>query len=577
MGIMLSFIDNNLVQDIFNSNEFKGWLLSKRWFGDKSALSNLEFKINLNYFEILSERILLTVIDIQKPEYKKSYFIPLIYYEKIQEILEPNEISNKKKILTLTVNTFSKKIVLNIEGEQKIFTVNLVEGEYCLFFWKKILFDKDISESFPSRSLDLTLYTEQFQDEADMKKVQNLIETSLYPDRYSLSLTQLGGGNTTNTLFLLSILNNRMPDQEPITYVLKSYKEYLESLEPTTLFVLVKNSFPNAPKIYGTIKLRDKETIGILEDVPNVGNLGNIYWNELNNMVNNVFKDINGNYSQLSEKSNISQIIKENCYETLKVSAEIGNYIKRLHESLIYPEREEYNLESVESNNYLASYTEKLNSMISELQNTMNLQTESSFFNLPKISSILIDIKDIIQSFQDEFKETKINIQPVHQDLHMEQILYNKIDDQYQYYFIDFEGDPQLTFTEKKGKFPIEKDLASFLRALSYIKFNTFLKFIEKKVIRKDKYEVPEEILYNIIFRRAARPINKTLDVVLNVLNIWESKLIGKILKNLNAHYTLITYFYIERALHELNYEMLFRPSKIIVPILGLKEIIDKS
>ncbi len=577
MGIMLSFIDNNLVQDIFNSNEFKGWLLSKRWFGDKSALSNLEFKINLNYFEILSERILLTVIDIQKPEYKKSYFLPLIYYEKIQEILEPNEISNKKKILTLTVNTFSKKIVLNIEGEQKIFTVNLVEGEYCLFFWKKILFDKDISESFPSRSLDLTLYTEQFQDEADMKKVQNLIETSLYPDRYSLSLTQLGGGNTTNTLFLLSILNNRMPDQEPITYVLKSYKEYLESLEPTTLFVLVKNSFPNAPKIYGTIKLRDKETIGILEDVPNVGNLGNIYWNELNNMVNNVFKDINGNYSQLSEKSNISQIIKENCYETLKVSAEIGNYIKRLHESLIYPEREEYNLESVESNNYLASYTEKLNSMISELQNTMNLQTESSFFNLPKISSILIDIKDIIQSFQDEFKETKINIQPVHQDLHMEQILYNKIDDQYQYYFIDFEGDPQLTFTEKKGKFPIEKDLASFLRALSYIKFNIFLKFIEKKVIRKDKYEVPEEILYNIIFRRAARPINKTLDVVLNVLNIWESKLIGKILKNLNAHYTLITYFYIERALHELNYEMLFRPSKIIVPILGLKEIIDKS
>jgi len=577
MGIMLSFIDNNLVQDIFNSNEFKGWLLSKRWFGDKSALSNLEFTINLNYFEILSERILLTVIDIQKPEYKKSYFLPLIYYEKIQEILEPNEISNKKKILTLTVNTYSKKIVLNIKGEQKIFTINLVEGEYCLFFWKKILFDKNISETFPSRSLDLTLYTEQFQDEANMKKVQNLIETSLYPDRYSLSLTQLGGGNTTNTLFLLSILNNRMPDQEPITYVLKSYKEYLESLEPTTLFVLVKNSFPNAPKIYGTIKLRDKETIGILEDVPNVGNLGNIYWNELNNMVNNVFKDINGNYSQLSEKSNISQLIKKNCYETLKVSDEIGNYIKRLHESLIYPEKIEYNLESVESNNYLASYTEKLNSMISELQNTMSQQTETSFFNLPKINSILIDIKDIIQSFQDEFKETKINIQPVHQDLHMEQILYNKIDDQYQYYFIDFEGDPQLTFTEKKGKFPIEKDLASFLRALSYIKFNTFLKFIEKKVVRKDKYEVPEEILYNIIFRRAARPINKTLDVVLNVLNIWESKLIGKILKNLNAHYTLITYFYIERALHELNYEMLFRPSKIIVPILGLKEIIDKS
>ncbi|MFX1315788.1 MAG: hypothetical protein ACFE9T_07985 [Promethearchaeota archaeon] len=577
MVIMLKYLDKNLVHGIFNSNEFKGWLLSKRWFGDKSALSNLEFKIILNYFEIISERILLTIIDVQKPEYTKSYFLPLICYEKIQDILEPSEKDNKKSVLTLTVNTFSKKIVLDIETEQEIFTINLVEGEYCLFFWKKILFDKDISETFPSRSLDLTLYLEQFQDEKNMKKVQNLIETSLYPDRYSLSLTQLGGGNTTNTLFLLSISNNRTPDQEPFSYVLKSYKEYLESLEPTTLFVLVKNQFPNAPKIYGTIKLKGKETIGILENVPNIGNLGDIYWTELNNMINAVFQDINGDYSNLIEKSSVSRAIQENCIETLKVSNEIGKYIKKLHESLIYTEEEGYNLESVESHDYLESYTKKLKSMISELQKIMTIQTETSFFNLPKINSILFDIQDIIETLRTDFKETQIQIQPVHQDLHMEQILYNKIDDQFQFYFIDFEGDPQLRYTKKKGKFPIEKDLASFLRALSYIKFNTFLKFIEKNVIKKEKYEVPEEILYNIIFRRTARPLNKILDVILNFLNIWESKLIAIILKNLNTDYTLITYFYIERALYELNYEILFRPSKIIVPILGLKEIIDKS
>jgi len=51
----------------------------------------------------------------------------------------------------------------------------------------------------------------------------------------------------------------------------------------------------------------------------------------------------------------------------------------------------------------------------------------------------------------------------------------------------------------------------------------------------------------------------------------------GKILKNLKADYILITYFYIERALHELNYEILFRPNMTIIPILGLKEIIEKS
>ena len=573
---MFKFFDKNVIQGLCNSNEFKGWLLSRRWFGDKSALSNLEFNVSLIYFEVIAERIFLTIIEVETAEYSKTYFVPLMYYEKVEEILDPAE-KTRENVLKLTENTFSKKMAITIENEQKVITLNLLEAEFCLFFWKNMLFDANISEKFPSMELELTLYTKQFEDEINMKKVQNLIEAGLYTDRYEFSIEQLGKGNTTNILFLLSISNRREPKQQPISYVLKSYKDYSVSLEPSTLFVLVKNKFPNTPKIYGTIKVRDKETIGIIESVPNVGNLGDIYWYELNNTINNVFKDVNDNYSQFNEKSNISKLIKEKCIETLKISPEIANYIKNLHESLILPEQKEYNSESVDSSTYLKNYTEKLNSIISELLTYMTQQPESAFFNLPKISSILIDIKDIIERFRIEFQESKIIIQPVHQDLHMEQILYNKVDDHYDFYFIDFEGDPQLSLEEKKGKFPVEKDLASFLRALSYIKFNTLLGFIERKIIRKEKYEVPEEILYNLFFRRAARPLNKVLDIVLNVLNIWESKLIGKTLKNLNLSCTLITYFYIERALHELNYEILFRPHKIIVPVLGLKEIVDKS
>jgi len=573
---MLEYFDKNLIQGVFNSNEFKGWLISRRWFGDKSALSNLEFNVLINYFEIIAEKIILTIIEVKTSGYSKTYFLPLIYYEKLEEVLEPIEVM-KDTIVRLTENTFSKKLALTIKNEQKVFTLNLLEAEFCLLFWKNMLFDTNISEQFPALNMELTLYTKQFEDEINMKKVQNLIEAGLYPDRYELSLIQLGKGNTTNMLFLLSISNRRDPSQKPISYVLKSYKDYSVSLEPSILFVLVKNKYPNAPKIYGTIEIQHKETIGIMESVPNVGNLGDIYWSELNDMISNEFKDIKKDYSQYKEKTSISKLIKENCVETLKVSSEIGGYIKSLHESLIIPEQREYNLESVDSADYLKNYTVKLNSIISGLQSYMTQQPESAFFNLPKISSILIDVKDIIEKFRLEFENPKINIQPVHQDLHMEQILYNKIDNHYNYYFIDFEGDPQLSLKEKKGKFPVEKDLASFLRALSYIKFNTLLKYIERYIIRKDKYEVPEEILYNLFFRRVARPLNKVLDIILNVLNIWESKLIGKILKDLNPSYILITYFYTERALHELNYEILYRPNKTIVPILGLKEIVDKS
>ena len=573
---MINYFDKNVIQGICNSNEFKGWLLSRRWFGDKSTLSTLEFDVSFQYFETIAERIFLTITEVKTSTYSKTYFLPLIYYNNIDEILDSSE-KTHSNILKLTENTFSKKVLITIDNEQKVVTLNLLEAEFCIFFWKKLLFDTNISEKFPLLDLKLTLYNKQFEDEINMKKVQNLIEAALYPDRYTLSINQLGKGNTTNILFSLNISNKRTSEQKPISYVLKSYKEYSASLEPSILFVLVKNKFPNTPKIYGTIKVRDIETIGIIESVPNIGNLGDIFWTELNNMIDTEFKDIEGDYSKYDEKSNISQLIKNRCHETIEVSSEIGNYIKRLHNSLILPSQNKYNLETVDSKTYLKSYTERLNLMISELLSHMTDQPESAFFNLPKISSILIDIKDIIQKFRSEFGEQKINIQPVHQDLHMEQILYEKIDNQYNFYFIDFEGDPQLSLKEKKGKFPIEKDLASFLRALSYIKFNTLLKFIEKSIIRKDKYEVPEEILYNLFFRRAARPLKKILDIVLKVLNTWESKLMGKILKNLKADYILITYFYIERALHELNYEILFRPNMTIIPILGLKEIIEKS
>ncbi|MHA2119668.1 MAG: hypothetical protein ACW990_00550 [Promethearchaeota archaeon] len=331
---MSNYFDQNLTQGIYNSNEFKGWLLSRRWFGDKLSLSNLEFNVKITYFKIIAEKILLTIIEVKSDGYSKNYFLPLIHYEKLEDILEPSE-KTREMILNLTENTFSKRLVLTMDDTQEVVTLNLIEAEFCIFFWKKMLFDTGVSELFPSMDMELTLYNNQFEDEINMKKVQNLIEAGLYPDRYSLSLTQLGKGDTTNTLFLLNISNKRKSDEEPVSYVLKSYKDYSLSLEPSTLFVLVKNKFPNAPKIYGTIKVGDKETIGIIESVPNLGNLGDVYWTELNTMIKSVFEDVSKDYSKFLGKANTSPLINEKCVETLKISNEIGKYIKKLYEEII--------------------------------------------------------------------------------------------------------------------------------------------------------------------------------------------------------------------------------------------------
>ncbi len=577
---MRNYFDKNLFQQVFNSNEFKGWLLSRRWFGDKSLLSNLSFKVTIKYFNTISEIIFVTIIEITSQDYAKLYFLPLIKYEKIQDILESKE-NTRTNVVKLTENSFSKIVALSVHDNQKekILYLNLIEAEYCVLFWKMMLFDKKVSETFPTMSMELTLYSEQFEDEINMSKVRNLIEASLYPGRYEYGLEQLGGGNTTNLLFLLHISNKKYPQQKPISYVLKSYKKYSGSLEPSKLFVLVKNNFPNAPKIYGTIKLQERETIGILEDVPNKGNLGDIYWTELNHMINSVFNKVSDDLSSLEDKDNMSAYLKEYCAESIKVSEKIGFQIKQLHEALIVKNDQFYSKETVLSKDYLKKYSDKLNYMVSRIQNSMSKGSEGAFYKSPKITSILIDIKDIIEKFLSEFDVDQIIIQPVHQDLHFQQILYNEISGDYTFYFIDFEGDPQLSEEQKKQKFPVEKDIGSFLRSLSYIKFNTLLNFIEKEFVDKERFEVPAESLYNLYFRKSSKITqkHKTLGVVLKLLNLWENKLMSKILeKSLNLNFTLINYFTIERVLHELDYELLFRPSNIIIPILGLKEIIDK-
>ena len=46
--------------------------------------------------------------------------------------------------------------------------------------------------------------------------------------------------------------------------------------------------------------------------------------------------------------------------------------------------------------------------------------------------------------------------------------------------------------------------------------------------------------------------------------------------KSLKLNFPLINLFTIERAFNELDYELLYRPSNMIIPILGLKELVDK-
>ncbi len=54
--------DKDAITQILNTNEFKEWLISRRWFSNKSELSDLQFEIFLDHFEIIGGKIIITVI-----------------------------------------------------------------------------------------------------------------------------------------------------------------------------------------------------------------------------------------------------------------------------------------------------------------------------------------------------------------------------------------------------------------------------------------------------------------------------------------------------------------------------------
>jgi len=538
--------DKDVLLQVLKTREFKEWLLSRRWFSHKSELSDLQFEVLLDYFEVIGGDIITTVIKITKAGYDKRYFIPFLRFEELANILEESE-RIEENLRKLQENSF-------------LGAINLLEAEYCLLFWKtifsRIIFINDLDE-----------------------KSKYFIDVTKDHDKYDISLKQLGEGNTTNLLFKLKIRKKDEPDHKLASIVVKSYKNYIENLEILKLTTLMKNNFKHAPKLLGSIKIGEFKAIGIIEKVSNIGNIGAVYWNELNDMIFRIFEDVNGNYSQFEDKHQIFELITRNCVTSLDFSSEIGHIIKKMHRALTISESkdEHFSSEVIKTQKCLEPRVSYIHSIILNLKFTIKQLTTNSFFDISQINSILNDVSEVLGNLLFRIRDTSISMQTLHQDLHMEQVLYNTVNEKYEFYFTDFEGDPQLSPEEKKKKLPIEKDLASFLRSLSYIKYNTLLGYINEKVAKSDDKESPEKILHDLLFLNENRANIPVFDILLRVLNIWENKLTEIILRELDLTTALLDFFTIERTLQEINYEILYRPDKIIVPLLGLKEMFEKK
>jgi len=160
------------------------------------------------------------------------------------------------------------------------------------------------------------------------------------------------------------------------------------------------------------------------------------------------------------------------------------------------------------------------------------------------------------------FDEVELNSSRIriHGDLHLGQILMTEADD---FYIIDYEGEPESTIRDRKVKQTPLKDVAGMLRSFHYAVYATIFGTKNNFKLSQDELFQAGEKYYQAI---SAVFLNKYVTTAMN--------------NNLDIGYQseikyLLKYHLLEKAVYEIGYELKARPDWVIIPLTGIRQILE--
>ena len=158
----------------------------------------------------------------------------------------------------------------------------------------------------------------------------------------------------------------------------------------------------------------------------------------------------------------------------------------------------------------------------------------------------------VLECFSEIYK-TRINAikTRVHGDYHLGQVLFTGKD----FIIIDFEGEPGLSFSERRLKKNPLKDVAGMMRSFHYAAFG--------KILLNENYR------------------DRDLEFLMSWAEQWQHYVsrfylgaymekVGMGTKLSDENETLIRTFLIEKAIYELGYELNGRPDWVVIPLRGI-------
>ena len=191
-----------------------------------------------------------------------------------------------------------------------------------------------------------------------------------------------------------------------------------------------------------------------------------------------------------------------------------------------------------------------LKKQITELSET--IQGEA----VPILSSEREIMKRLKLILQTKYSAKKIRI---HGDYHLGQVLFTGKD----FVIIDFEGEPARALSERRLKRSALRDIAGMLRSFHYAAYSTL--FLHKSIREED---------VSILESAAELWYAKISDVFIKAYfkSIGKAEFLPKTTKELE---TLLQIYLLDKAIYELGYELNNRPDWILIPLRGIRQVLD--
>ena len=361
-------------------------------------------------------------------------------------------------------------------------------------------------------------------------------------------------------------------------FFFKVYRRLFQDANPDlelTRFLSEEGTFTNSPKYGGSISWIKNEfatlSIGIMQEkVANVGEA----WNHTLDMVSGFFDRLQATDAPIAEiqdipafafkkpqelKSDLRLLIGDEVIQKIELMAQ---RIGEMHVAL-FGNRIDTKFTPTSFN---GDYTVWLKNRIIYQLNARFILVEENIEKLKGLAQeyaqMFIDNRINITSKFLAFEETRLNSCRIriHGDLHLGQILMTADDD---FYIIDYEGEPESTIRDRKVKQTPLKDVAGMLRSFHYAVYAVIFDPKKKfKLAQEELFEAGEK------YYRALSAIflNKYIETAMS--------------ENLDIGYEseiryLLKYHLLEKAVYEIGYELKARPDWAIIPLTGIKQILE--